>query len=82
MIYPPVVPARTPIPPENPANTGTPMAPRRINTRTESVPLFPPRMPTAIKTPNVCNVNGTAAGMEIQEQIAMITAKTAMYTMS
>ena len=82
IIYPPVVPARTPIPPENPANTGTPIAPSRINTNMESVPLFPPRTPTATKTPNVCSVNGTAAGMDIQEQIAIITANTAMYTIS
>ena len=78
MIYPPVGPARTPIPPEKFANTGIPTAPSRINTRTDKVPLLPPRTPAAIKTPNVCNVNGTAAGMEIQEQIAMITANTAM----
>ena len=77
-MYPPVGPARTPIPPEKLANTGIPIAPSRINTRTDKLPLFPPSTPTAIKTPNVCRVNGTAAGMEIQEQIAMITANTAI----
>ena len=78
IIYPPAFPRRDPIPPENPANTGTPTAPRRTYTRTARVPLFPPSTPTAINTPNVCRVNGTCAGIEIHEQTAITTAKTAI----
>ena len=34
------------------------------------------------KTAKVCSVKGTVIGIEIQEQIAISTANTAMYTMS
>ena len=54
------------------------MAPNKIQTKTAKLPLFPPRSPTEINTANVCKVKGTAAGMEIQEQIAIITANKAI----
>ena len=44
-----------------------------------AVPFFPPRMPVAANTPKVCMVKGTAAGMEIQAQTAIRTAKSEMY---
>ena len=43
MMYPPVLPRRTPMPPLNPANTGTPTAPSNIYISVAIVPLSPPR---------------------------------------
>ena len=58
------------------------MAPNNTYVKTAIVPLFPPKRPTAIKTANVCKVNGTVAGMEIQEQIAITATKSPIYAMS
>ena len=59
-----------------------PMAPSRMNTRTDNVPRLPPSSPTAMNMAKVCMVKGTVMGIEIQEQIAMTTAIRAMYAMS
>ena len=42
-----------------------------------TLPHLPPRTPRVRKMAKVCMVNGTAAGMDIQEQIAMRAAKRA-----
>lgn len=72
--YPPVTFTNFPIPPVKPEKTGSPTAPKSNQTRTERKPRFPPSRLIEKKMANVCMVNGTVVGMEIQEHIVMRAA--------
>ena len=69
IIYPPVGPNRVANPDLNPENTGRPIMPSRIHIIIDKVALLPPISKHVTKTPNVCNVIGTAIGMVIIEHI-------------
>ena len=78
IIYPPVGPAKTPIPPLNPENTGIPTAPSNTYTAILIVPYFLPSIPPVRNTASVPRLIGTGVnprGIVIKEQMAVIAAK-------
>ena len=76
-IYPPVASKRREIPPENPENTGSPIAPRDIYIATESTEYFPPKIKKARKRTRVCAVIGRARGIQIYAETERSAAKSA-----
>ena len=64
------------------ANTGTPTAPRSIQTVIAVKLHLVPSSATAAKTANVCKVIGTVRGIEIQEHTASSAANMAVKAIS
>ena len=64
-----MVPSNFPMPPPMPEKTGTPIAPNSKYAPITKVPVPPPSNNKVSAIANVCKVNGTADGMDIQEQI-------------
>ena len=56
------MPTRAPAPPENPANTGTPTAPKARYTPTAALPTAGPSTQPHRATAKVCKVTGIPVG--------------------
>lgn len=83
IMYPPVGPVSTEMPPLNPANTGIPTAPISMYTMVDSIPFRTPSVEHASIIPNGASVTGiTPMGILITEHIHIIAAKIPHNTMS